>query len=78
MPNKFTLIVAYSNGKVRLIDYTPGPSSGTGRFAPRLEIVYGTFLLDTGSLLPTPLSRRGHGVGRGYDRLSPRRLSQDQ
>ena len=39
------LIVAYSNGKMRKVDYNAGPSPGEGSFCPIMEIVYGTFCL---------------------------------
>lgn len=39
------LVVAYSNGKVRIVDYTPGSSSGTNSFTPKMVIFYGSFCL---------------------------------
>ena len=39
------LAVAYSNGKVRIVDYAPGSSSGTNSFTPKIVICYGSFCL---------------------------------
>ena len=39
------LAVAYSNGKVRIVDFMPSSNSATDNFTPRMAISYGSFCL---------------------------------
>jgi WD repeat-containing protein 6 len=41
----FCFAIAYSNGKIRIVTYRPGPASGSGVFTTETSIVYGTFCL---------------------------------
>ncbi len=48
------LVAAYSNGKVRTLDFTPDLSTSSGHFIPSMEILYGTSCLTQVRLHPIP------------------------
>ncbi|KAK5064192.1 hypothetical protein LTR84_000025 [Exophiala bonariae] len=55
----FLMTLAYSNGKVKIIKYTPGGDRGQGKFETLTEIVYGSFCLMQALLLSSDTTPDG-------------------
>lgn len=56
----FLITLAYSNGKVKIIKYTPGAKRGQGRFETLTEIIYGSFCLMQAFLLSSSTATDRH------------------
>lgn len=50
----YTLVLAYSNGKTKVVRYTPSSARDQGKFHTLREVVYGSFCVMQAFFLPTP------------------------